>query len=128
MKRLNHKRWTLIYLLSILLSLMFAPHSHSQSIDCQHDDTSIEYYDNMRTLPGAVTDLQGTEITFQSRDKYVVVTRTFHLTDSTRFFIEKQMQATPVNRTYFDKHHDGFWVARYCAHCRAVFLLIKVEA
>src|ERR1044072_3282220 len=121
--KLNHRLWKLIYLLAIWIGLELGMTVHGQSIDCQHDDTSIEYYDNMRTLPGAVTDLQGTEITFQSRDKYVVVTRTFHLTDSTRFFIEKQMKATPVNRTYFDKHHDGCWVARYCAHCRAVFLL-----
>lgn len=125
-KPLNHKRWTLIYLLTILLSLMFAPYGHSQTLDCNHEP-SIEYFDNMRTLPGYVTQLEGTEVTLKTADKHAVVVRTFHLTDHTEFYTEKAMQAHSVDRTYFESHKDGCWVVRYCAHCRVAFKMIRME-
>jgi|ERR1051325_8542125 hypothetical protein len=129
LKPLNHRLFKLILLLAIWagLELGMTLHGHSQTIDCNHDNDSIEYYDNMRTLPGAVSDLKGTEVTLRAADKHTVVVRTFHLTDKTKFFTERAMIATPVDRTYFESHLQGCWVVRYCAHCRVAYKLIRME-
>ena len=127
MKPLNHRLWKLVYLLAIWTGLELGASVHCQSLDCSHDNTTIEYYDNMRSLPGYVTNIEGTEVTIKIADKHTVVTRTFHLTDQTQFYSEHEMKATLVDRTYFEKHKDGCWVVRYCAHCRAAYRLIKVE-
>jgi hypothetical protein len=98
-----------------------------QTTDCNHNADSIDYYDNLRMMPGYVLSIQGVDVTLRTADKHTVVVRTFHLTDQTLFFTEKAMQAHSVDRTYFETHKDGCWVARYCAHCRIVYKLIKVE-
>jgi hypothetical protein len=98
-----------------------------QTTDCNHNGDSIDYYDNLRFLPGYVLSIEGTEVTLRTADKHGVTVRTFHLTDQTLFFTEKKLVATPVDRTYFESHKDGCWVVRYCAHCRVAYKLIRVE-
>lgn len=98
-----------------------------QTTDCNHDNESIEYFDNLRTLPGYVIQLEGVEVTLRTADKHQVVVRTFHLTDTTEFYTEKAMQAHAVDRMYFEKHQQGCWVVRYCAHCRVAYKLIRME-
>jgi hypothetical protein len=98
-----------------------------QTIDCQHDNATIDYFDNLRLLPGYITEIRGTEVTMKTQDKHRVEVRTFFLTDDTRYFYEKSMKASQVDRAYLESHKDGCWVVRYCAHCRVAYKLIRVE-
>jgi hypothetical protein len=97
-----------------------------QTIDCNHEP-SIDYYDNLRLIPGTITNVRDSEITLKTADKFQVVVRTFHLTDQTRFFTEKNMVAKVVDRAYLESHKDGCWMVRYCAHCRVAYKLVRVE-
>jgi hypothetical protein len=98
-----------------------------QTTDCKHDTATIDYFDNLRLIPGYITELRGTEITLKTMDKTRVEVRTFFLTDQTKFYSEKNMKATPVDRAYLETHKDGCWIIRYCAHCRTAYKLIRVE-
>jgi hypothetical protein len=98
-----------------------------QTIDCKHDTATIDYFDNLRILPGYVVEIRGTEVTMKTQDKHRVEVRTFFLTDDTRYFYEKSMKASQVDRAYLESHKDGCWVVRYCAHCRVAYKLIRVE-
>jgi hypothetical protein len=98
----------------------------SQTIDCNHE-LSIDYFDNLRILPGYIIDLRGTEVTIRTADKFRTEVRTFHLTDQTKFYTEKNLKATETTRAYLESHKDGCWVVRYCAHCRVAYKLIRVE-
>jgi hypothetical protein len=125
----NHHLWRVLFLLAMWAGLELGAtlHGHCQTIDCSHDTATIEYYDNLRILPGFITEISGTEVTFKIADKKQVVVRTFHLTDQTQFFTEKNLVAHPVDRAYFEKHKQECWVIRYCTHCHQIYKLVGVE-
>ena len=123
-KPLNHVRWTIIYLLCIILSLMFAPVGKANN-ECVHDHARIGYWESVRLLPGQVAEVKDDTLTLITRDSLETKVTELKLVADTQYIEQKNGLSCKVARTVLTTH-KGMFIVAYCQWCFQVYQITKM--